>query len=177
MSANPKRFQVALAAVLAVVFLAVAGNTLYSLTARTTAPPPPPPAAGRSRAPEATVAAAPAGERHDRVWPTFELAKITAYDPFALPGNGLPEEADPAASAAAGPTNLAAGGALNGSPGELPGGEKAHPLTGRIKAVYRRGDRAAAIIDSRTVHPGDTLDGAGHILDVDHRGVTVQLHP
>jgi len=42
-------------------------------------------------------------------------------------------------------------------------------------AVYQRGGQTAALIGSKTVKPGDQLEGAGRVVDVDQAGLMLEV--
>ena len=106
-------------------------------------------------------------------WPEFELEDIISFDPFT-----------PNASAN---REVAAGQSSNGSPSGASIGDSAAPtaangvsapqqaLPSKVQAVYQRGDNTAAIVGSRVVQPGDTLDEGATVVAVHARGVIVDL--
>ncbi|HEY2413098.1 MAG TPA: hypothetical protein VGI40_12690 [Pirellulaceae bacterium] len=180
-------FKIGLAVVLAIVFVGVMANS--ALTILRPSPPPnrqaaksqPPPASPATHAaapaPSAPVTAqAPSETLKDnsskQAWPKFALDEIIAYDPFAIAKAADPAALSKSSAAAAGDTKTATA-ATDESKTASSASETA--LTGRIHTVYQRGGRTAALIGSKTIRPGDQLEGAGRVVEVDQSGLMLEL--
>jgi hypothetical protein len=188
-------FKIGLVIVLAIVFVGALANSV--LTIRRASPPVPPPArhaakpqplpaAPVSSPPQAaaaprTVAAPPATpaikeiqqspttETSKPAWPEFTLDEIIAYDPFAIAKSGDP--AAPSRSTASGDTKAAIPGATD----DPKAAESGSALPSRIHAVYQRGGKTAALVGSKTIRPGDDLEGAGRVVEVDQGGLMLEV--
>ncbi len=175
-------FKMGLVVVLALVFIGAVGNTV--MTIRKASPPPPPPprrsvdAASRPPAPPvAPVAAAettnaPAATPISKTaWPHFELAQIVAFDPF--------QDAKQVAAAAIAKSAGAIAGEdparASSAPASAASGKSEPASSARIHAVYQRGSHTAAVVGSKTMRPGDQIEGAGRIMEVDQGGVVLEI--
>jgi hypothetical protein len=185
-------FKIGLVIVLAIVFVGVMANSALSILHPSPPPLPPNRHAAKSRpqpAPSSSPAShpaapAPAGpvtvqaltetlkdNTSKQAWPKFALDEIIAYDPFAIAGASNPAGSSTSTTQASGDTKSAAA-ATNDSKAAS---ESGPPLTGRIHAVYQRGGQTAALIGSKTIRPGDDLEGAGRVVEVDQSGLMLEL--
>jgi hypothetical protein len=184
-------FKIGLVIVLAIVFVGAVANSVLKIV-RASPPPPsrhaakpqPRPAASPSAAPHAAAPAPPAPattqtpsevpkDNSSRpAWPIFALDEIISYDPFAIAKAGDPAGSSKSSAPAAGNARSAAA-ATDESTNAPSGSQPA--LTGRIHAVYQRGGQTAALIGSKTIRPGDQLEGAGRVVEVDQSGLMLEL--
>ncbi len=192
-------FKIGLAIVLAIVFVGALTNSVLSIRRASTPIPSPPrhvakaqplpassaSAASHPAAPSRTVIAPPAppvtkeiqptppAETGKSAWPKFTLEEIIAYDTFAIG-----KSTDPAApSNSTTSTSGTASGSARAGTGEAKAAsaESDSVFAGRIHAVYQRGGRNAALVGSKTIQPGDQLDGAGRVVEVDQGGLMLEV--
>jgi hypothetical protein len=138
---NPLRERIKYA--LAVVLALVLGGVVYQSTRSA-----PLPAPISYHPPKAAVAVSETSALQmtsARVWPELSLEEVIAFDPFLPPAGAEPAlvavvEAEPDES-------------TETKPAEVP------KPAARLQAIYRRGDHAAALINSRSIEPGGLLDG------------------
>jgi hypothetical protein len=170
---HPAYIKLAIVVVLAVVFLLAVGNSIRTIGGLPSAPPVHPRRA--TKQPEVFPRVDSIAQGSPRqLWPTFNLMDIIANDPFAI------APADNKATGSSSPTaaqevTKTSGGGIDTPSHATPAGEKSAAFAGRVQAIYRRNGRSAVIIDSRTLQPGDTIEGGGRIVDVDQHGVTVEI--
>jgi hypothetical protein len=187
--------KIGLVVVLAIVFVGVAANSVLTIN-RPSPPPSPqrppraassgalaPPAAAQATPPLVPAATSPSDPRAEapppltkpeaskRTWPTFELAEITAYDPFSTS-----KALDAVASSKSRPLSAGEGNEAlpTAGPDSTPGDVRS-AFTERIHAVYQRGGQTAALIGTKTVRAGDELDSGGRIVEVDQDGVLLEV--
>jgi hypothetical protein len=183
--------KIGLVIVLAIVFVGVMANSVLKIV-RASPPPPalhatnahPRPAPSRSPAPHTAAATPPAtaapqapseisNESSSKgAWPKFALDEIIAYDPFAIAKAGEPAGSSKSTTQASDDAKSAA--AATGDP-KAASSESGPALTGRVHTVYQRGGRTAALIGSKTIRPGDDLEGAGRVVEVDQSGLMLEL--
>ena len=186
MNAKKNRyFKIGLVVVLALVFIAALANSVISI--RRSPPPPPPPrnvAAARQpstahtpvqpvpplAAAQSSAAAMPQAN-NNRTWPRFELEQIIAYDPFASGNPAQAVAADPAQSGTPGNDSTP----RTTKTGKEGTAKRENDLESRIYAVYQRGGNTAALVGSRTMRPGDQIEGTGRIVEVDQGGVMLEV--
>lgn len=152
---NPtrERIKYALAAVLAIVLGVVVFQTMKPVT-------PVPPLRLQPVSAPADASGSPATQITGRtVWPRIELEQVIAFDPFSPRGvapaaQTLLVESESEETAEMEPTQVAKPAA-------------------RVQAIYRSGNRTAALIESRHVIPGEMLDGR-RILEIDATSVLLE---
>jgi hypothetical protein len=187
-------FKIGLVVVLAIVFAGVMANSVLKIVraspppprpARHAARPQPQPIPSPSPAPHAAAPApaappttqapseVPKGSSSRPAWPKFALDEIIAYDPFAIAKAGDTAGSSKSSAPAAGDARSATA-ATEESKAAPTGSQPA--LTGRIHAVYQRGGQTAALIGSQTIRPGDQLEGAGRVVEVDQSGLMLELN-
>jgi hypothetical protein len=186
--------KIGLVVVLAIVFVGVMANSVMTIL-RPSSPPPPPirhaaklqhqPATPQPTAPRpaasasATIAMAQAPSEAPKdhsskpVWPKFALDEIIAYDPFAVAKLVDPVASLKSAGAASGDAKSAASAATDDSKAASP--ESGPTLTSRVHTVYQRGGKTAALVGSKTIRPGDQLEGAGRVVEVDQGGLMLEV--
>jgi hypothetical protein len=189
---NAKQYnylKVGLAIVLAIVFVGAVANSV--MTINRASPPPParrvatttiqpaaqPTAVPRSAtsSPTPIIAAVsietPQAATGGVIWPNFTLDDIIGYDPFAIA-----KTADTTAvsrEGVPGDAKQSTVGASDNSKGPATVSESS--FAGRIHAVYQRGGKTAALVGSKTVKPGDDLEGAGRVVEVDQAGLMLEV--
>lgn len=180
--------KIGLVAVLALVFVAAIGNCVMTMSR--SSPPPPPPPRGSVAAPQSALAHAasppaaplvvsqapstPLPETpNKRIWPRFELTEIIAFDPFSSgkPGPSL-GTVTTAGQNASESKEAARGNVESGKAGSK---TRDPDFGGRIHAVYQRGGHTAALVDAKTVRPGDQIEGAGRVVEVDQGGMMLEV--
>jgi hypothetical protein len=186
-------FKIGLVIVLAIVFVGVMANSALPILHPSPPPLPPNRHAAKSQpqpAPSSSPAShaatpVPAGpvtaqapsetlkdNTSKQAWPKFALDEIIAYDPFAIARASNPDGSSKSTPQASGDTKSAAA-ATNDS--KAASSESGPALTGRLHAVYQRGGRTAALVGSKTIRPGDDLEGAGRVVEVDQSGLMLEL--
>jgi hypothetical protein len=181
-------FKIGLVVVLALAFVAALGNSVMKISRSSPPPLPSPRASAAVPQPEPahavsqpaaplvatpTPSAALPGTPSKRTWPRFELAEIIAFDPFS---NGKPVESlsaiKTAGQNAAEGKQVGRGNTESGKGGSTKGDAD---FNGRIHAVYQRGGHTAALVGAKTVRPGDQLEGAGRVVEVDQGGMMLEV--
>jgi hypothetical protein len=184
--------KIGLVIVLAIVFVGVMANSVLKIVRASPPPPPtrhaanaqPRPAESQlptAHAPASLAAATAAPQAPSEIskegsskgaWPKFALDEIIAYDPFAIAKAGDTAGSSKSTTQASGDTKSTAAATNDSKAASF---ESGPALTGRIHTVYQRGGRTAALIGSKTIRPGDDLEGAGRVVEVDQSGLMLEL--
>jgi hypothetical protein len=187
-------FKIGLVILLAILFVGAMANSV--MTINRASPPPPPPIRHATKSqvqqpglasttPHATAAATVTSSTvqatsemlkansNKPIWPTFALEEIIAYDPFAIAKAGDAGIGIKSTTLGSGDATAATAPATEDA--KLASIESERASAPRIHAVYQRGGQTAALAGSKTIRPGDTIEGAGRVVEVDQSGLMLEI--